>query len=182
MVVLIVILAIVVVLAIAAIVLYNNLVRLKNRVLNAWSQIEVQLQRRADLIPNLVRTVKGYASHEKRVFEEVNDARERLMSASTPEQAVETDDRLTQSLGRLFALAEAYPDLKASANFQELQSELSKTEDRISYMRQSYNDTVMRYDTALQTFPGVLFAGAFPRFQSFTAQEHATSVPQVSFE
>ena len=156
---LIVILVIVVVLVVAIIGLYNNLVKLRNMVDNAWAQIDVQLQRRLDLIPNLVETVKGYASHERGTLEEVTQARTAVMNAPTPEGKMQADGILAGALKNLFAVAEAYPDLKANANFQQLQAELSNTEDKISYMRQSYNDTVMKFNTAIQTFPAVLFAG-----------------------
>ena len=177
----IVIVAIVVVLAIVAIALYNNLVRLRNRVDNAWAQIDVQLQRRADLIPNLVETVKGYASHERGTLDEVTAARSAVMSATDPAAKMEADNMLTGALKTLFAVAEAYPDLKANANFQQLQSQLSETEDKISYMRQSYNDTVMTYNNAIQTFPGVLFSGAFKPRELFDAATGAEAVPQVRF-
>ena len=140
--VLIVVIVIVVVLVIAAIALYNNLVKLRNMVDNAWAQIDVQLQRRLDLIPNLVETVKGYASHERGTLDEVTEARAAVVNAGTPAGKMEADNMLTGALKSLFAVAEAYPDLKANVNFQQLQAELSSTEDKISYMRQSYNDTV----------------------------------------
>ena len=150
--VLIAVIVIVVVLVVAAIALYNNLVKLRNMVDNAWAQIDVQLQRRLDLIPNLVETVKGYASHERGTLDEVTEARAAVANAGTPAGKMEADNMLTGALKSLFAVAEAYPDLKANANFQQLQAELSSTEDKISYMRQSYNDTVMKYNTAIQTF------------------------------
>lgn len=178
----IVIVAIVVVLAIAAIALYNNLVKLRNRVDNAWAQIDVQLQRRLDLIPNLVETVKGYASHERGTLDEVTAARSAVMDAATPADKMAADNMLTSTLRSLFAVAEAYPDLKANVNFQQLQSQLSETEDKISYMRQSYNDTVMTYNTAIQTFPGVLLSGAFKPRQSFEAVQGAIEAPQVKFD
>lgn len=178
----IVIVAIVVVLAIAAIALYNNLVKLRNRVDNAWAQIDVQLQRRLDLIPNLVETVKGYASHERGTLDEVTAARSAVMDAATPADKMAADNMLTSTLRSLFAVAEAYPDLKANMNFQQLQSQLSETEDKISYMRQSYNDTVMTYNTAIQTFPGVLLSGAFKPRQSFEAVQGAIEAPQVKFD
>lgn len=170
-----------VVLVIAAIGLYNNLVKLRNRVDNAWSQMEVQLQRRADLIPNLVETVKGYAGHESKTLEAVTQARAAVMGAKTPDQKVEAEGALDGALGRLFAVAEAYPELKANGNFQQLQAQLAATEDKISYMRQSYNDCVMTYNTAIQTFPGVLLAGSFQPRPSFAAAEGAAAAPQVSF-
>ena len=181
--VLIAVIVIVVVLVVAAIALYNNLVKLRNMVDNAWAQIDVQLQRRLDLIPNLVETVKGYASHERGTLEEVTQARTAVMNAPTPEGKMQADGILTGALKNLFAVAEAYPDLKANANFQQLQAELSNTEDKISYMRQSYNDTVMKYNTAIQTFPAVLFAGmmGFSPRESFDAVAGSDVAPKVQF-
>lgn len=181
--VLIVVIAIVVVLVIAGIALYNNLVKLRNMVDNAWAQIDVQLQRRLDLIPNVVETVKGYATHERGTLDEVTEARAAVANASTPAGKMGADNMLTGALKNLFAVAEAYPDLKANANFQQLQAELSATEDKISYMRQSYNDTVMKYNTAIQTFPAVLFAGmmGFKERQSFDADSGAEQAPRVQF-
>ena len=181
--VLIVVIVIVVVLVIAAIALYHNLVKLRNMVDNAWAQIDVQLQRRLDLIPNLVETVKGYASHERGTLDEVTEARAAVVNAGTPAGKMEADNMLTGALKSLFAVAEAYPDLKANVNFQQLQAELSSTEDKISYMRQSYNDTVMKYNTAIQTFPAVLFAGmmGFSQRESFDAAAGSDVAPKVQF-
>ena len=181
--VLIAVIVIVVVLVIAAIALYNNLVKLRNTVDNAWAQIDVQLQRRLDLLPNLVETVKGYASHERGTLDEVTEARAAVANAGTPAGKMEADNMLTGALKSLFAVAEAYPDLKANANFQQLQAELSSTEDKISYMRQSYNDTVMKYNTAIQTFPAVLFAGmmGFSQRESFDAVAGSDVAPKVQF-
>ncbi len=181
--VLIAVIVIVVVLVVAAIALYNNLVKLRNMVDNAWAQIDVQLQRRLDLIPNLVETVKGYASHERGTLDEVTEARAAVANAGTPAGKMEADNMLTGALKSLFAVAEAYPDLKANANFQQLQAELSSTEDKISYMRQSYNDTVMKYNTAIQTFPAVLFAGmmGFSPRESFDAVAGSDVAPKVQF-
>lgn len=183
MIALIVVLIVIAILVIAVIVLYNNLVQLRNRVDNAWSQIDVQLQRRLDLIPNLVETVKGYASHERGTFEAVTQARNAVMAAPTPEAKMEADNVLTGTLKSLFAVAEAYPDLKANTNFQQLQAELTNTEDKISYMRQSYNDTVMTFNNAIQTFPGVLIAGpfGFKARELFDAAESAAAAPSVKF-
>jgi len=180
---LIVVLVIVVVLIIAIIGLYNNLVKLRNMVDNAWAQIDVQLQRRLDLIPNLVETVKGYASHEKSTLNDVIEARSAVISAATPQDKMKADNVLEGTLKSLFAVAEAYPDLKANQNFQQLQSELSNTEDKISYMRQSYNDTVMKYNTGIQTFPAVLIAGimGFTKRESFEAAAGSNVAPQVQF-
>lgn len=180
---LIIILVIVVVLVVAVIGLYNNLVKLRNMVDNAWAQIDVQLQRRLDLIPNLVETVKGYAAHESGTLEEVTKARTAVMNAPTLEGKMQADGFLTGALKNLFAVAEAYPDLKANTNFQQLQAELSNTEDKISYMRQSFNDTVMKYNTAIQTFPAVLIAGmmGFKQRDSFDATAGAEVAPKVQF-
>ena len=180
---LIIVLVVVVVLVVAVIALYNNLVKLRNMVDNAWAQIDVQLQRRLDLIPNLVETVKGYASHERGTLDEVTEARAAVVNAGTPAGKMEADNMLTGALKSLFAVAEAYPDLKANVNFQQLQAELSSTEDKISYMRQSYNDTVMKYNTAIQTFPAVLFAGmmGFSQRESFDAAAGSDVAPKVQF-
>lgn len=179
----IVLIVVVVVLAVALIGLYNNLIKLRNMVDNAWSQVDVQLQRRLDLIPNLVETVKGYAAHESSTLEGVTQARSAVMSAATPEAKMKAENMLTDTLKSLFAVTEAYPDLKANANFQQLQTELSATEDKISYMRQSYNDTVMKYNTAIQTFPAVLFAGlfGFKERTGFDAVAGADVAPRVQF-
>ena len=176
---LIIVLIIVVVLVIAAIILYNNLVRLRNRVGNAWTQISVQLQRRLDLIPNLVQTVKGYAAHESSTLEAVTKARTAVMNASSPDEQANADNMLTDALKNLFAVAEAYPDLKANTNFLELQREITETEDKISYMRQSYNDTVMMYNNAIQTFPGMLVAKPFGFMEK--AGFSAAAAPTVAF-
>lgn len=174
---------VVVVLALIVIALYNNLVQLRNRVDNAWSQIDVQLQRRLDLIPNLVETVKGYAAHESGTLQKVTEARAAVCNASTPEQKMAADNFLSGTLKSLFAVSEAYPELKANANFQQLQAEIAATEDKISYMRQSYNDTVMKFNNAIQTFPGVLVAGpfGFTKRESFDANAAAAAAPVVSF-
>ncbi len=156
---LLVILGVIAVIVIAVIVLYNNFVRLRNRVDNAWAQIEVQLKRRWDLIPNLVESVKGYAAHERGTFEAVTEARAAAQQARTPEQAGQAEGLLSQALGRLFAVAEAYPELQADENFRQLQTELAETENRIAVSRQVYNDTVLTFNNAIQTFPGVLLAG-----------------------
>lgn len=179
----IVIIVIVVILAIALVGLYNNFVKLRNRVDNAWSQIDVQLQRRLDLIPNLVETVKGYAAHESGTLESVTAARTACMNATTPEQRAEAENVLTGTLKTLFAVSENYPDLKANQNFLELQGEFRDTEDKISYMRQSYNDTVMTFNNAIQTFPGVLIAGpfGFKARELFDAAESAAAAPSVKF-
>lgn len=140
---------------------YNGLVTARIRVKEAWAGIDVQLKRRSSLIPNLVETVKGYASHEKQIFENVAEARAGLMNAKGPAAAAQADNMLTQALGRLFAVAEAYPDLKANTNFLELQRELTDTEDKIAYSRQFYNSNVGNYNEKIAVFPTVLIAGMF---------------------
>lgn len=147
--------------------LYNRLVRFRNRVDNAWAQVEVQLKRRWDLIPNLVETVKGYASHERETFEAVTEARTRAQQAGTPAEAAQAEGILGAALGRLFAVAEAYPELQADENFRQLQTELAETENRVAVSRQVYNDSVLTYNNAIQTFPGLVVAGPF----GFTARE-----------
>ncbi len=178
-----VVVAIGVVAAIAIVGMYNNLVKLRNRVDNAWSQIDVQMQRRLDLIPNLVETVKGYAAHEAGTLETVTAARAAVAGAANPHDKMAADGALTGTLKSLFAVAEGYPELRANANYQQLQAELSSTEDKISYMRQSYNDTVMKYNTAIQSFPGVLFAGmfGFQERESFVAVAGSEVAPKVGF-
>ena len=160
---------------------YNRLVRLRQEANTGWSNIDVQLERRADLIPNLVETVKGYAAHERSVFEEVTEARAALQRAGSPRAAAEADDVLTAALGRLFAVAEAYPELKASQNFLQLQEDLTDTEDKISAARRYYNATVMRFNTAIQSFPAVVYAGlvGFRAREFFAADDEAREAPQV---
>jgi LemA protein len=160
---------------------YNRLVRLRNEADTGWANIDVQLQRRTDLIPNLVETVRGYAAHERAVFEQVTKARAALQQAQTPGDAGEANDILTVALGRLFAVAEAYPELKASENFLRLQEDLTDTEDKISAARRYYNSTVMHYNTGIQSIPWVLVARplGFGAKEFFSA-EGDTGVPQVS--
>lgn len=147
-----------VVLALIFVSIYNSLAGKRNKVKNSWGQIDVQLKRRFDLIPNLVETVKGYAAHEKTTFEQVTEARTKYMSAGSPEDMMKANGELTRVLGGLFAVAEAYPELKASTNFQELQAELSRTEDKIGFARQFYNDVVTGYNNAVQMFPSSFVA------------------------
>ncbi len=180
-----IILGLVVVLALYVIALYNGLVQKRNRVDNAWSQIDVQLKRRRDLIPNLVETVKGYAAHERGTFEAITQARAAAAGAQTPAQSAMAEGILSQALGRLFAVAEAYPDLKASTNFLDLQAQLKDTEDKISIARQVYNDTVLTFNNAIQVFPAVLIAGmfGFTRREFFEVQDAADrELPTVSFQ
>ncbi len=162
---------------------YNGIVKAKNQVDNGWSQIDVQLKRRADLIPNLVETVKGYAAHEAGTLEAVIAARSQSVSANTPAEAAAAEGPITEALGRLFALQEAYPNLKADQNFQQLQQEITSTEDRIAYARQFYNDSVLGYHNKIDTFPGVLVAkmGTFPHREFFDAPEGDEAVPRVQF-
>jgi LemA protein len=179
-----IVLAIVAVLVIVLITLYNRFVRLRNRVDNAWAQIEVQLKRRWDLIPNLVETVKGYAAHERGTFEAVTEARAAAQRAGSPAETAAAEGILGQALGRLFAVAEAYPELQADENFRQLQSELAETENRIAVSRQVYNDTVLTFNNAIQTFPGVLIAGpfGFSKREFFDVEDDAQrEAPQVSF-
>ena len=171
-----------VLLAVLLVLGYNRLVRLRNEVDTGWANIDVQLERRADLIPNLVEAVRGYAAHERGVFEEVTRARAALQRASTPGGAADANEGLSAALGRLFAVAEAYPDLQASENFLRLQEDLTDTEDKISAARRYYNATVMRFNTAIQSFPWLLFAGPFGfRARDFFSAQGDTAAPEVSF-
>jgi LemA protein len=162
-----IVIAIVVVVALVLVLLYNRLVRLRNRVANAWAQVDVQLRRRYDLIPNLVETVKGYASHERGTLDDVIKARNSAMSAQGPAQVSAAENQLSGALGRLIALSEAYPDLKANANFQQLASELSDLENKIAASRRFFNNAVQEYNTGIQQLPAALFAGMF----GFTRKE-----------
>jgi LemA protein len=181
----IIVIVIVVLIVIVFVAGYNGLVRLRNRIDSAWSQIGVQLERRHDLIPNLIETVKGYAAHEKSTLEGVVEARNAAIQAKSagPEQQAQAENVLTGALKSLFALAEAYPDLKANQSFLALQEELTSTEDRIAYARQFYNDSVMKYDNKIQSIPSNVIAGMFG-FKSreyFQAEQGATEVPKVEF-
>ena len=153
--------AVVVVLAFLVVGNYNKLVSLRNKVKDQWSQIDVQLKRRFDLIPNLVETVKGYAKHETETLENVIQARNSFAAAKTPEEEIKANGELTNAITKLFALSEAYPDLKANTNFTKLQDELKETEDKISYARQFYNDNVMAYKNKIEMFPSNIIAGMF---------------------
>ena len=153
---------VVVVLALGGfVVLYNRLARLRNRTENAWAQVDVQLRRRYDLVPNLVDTVKAYAAHERAAFEDVTRARAAAQSARDVQQQAEAENALTAALGRLFAVAEAYPELRATENFQQLQTQLEETESKIAVARQIYNDAVLTYDNALDTVPTNVIATSF---------------------
>ena len=160
---------------------YNNLVTLRNRVKNGWAQIDVQLKQRADLVPNLVETVKGYAAHEKEVLEKVTQARSMVQSAQSIEQRQQAENQLTNTLRSLFAVAEAYPQLKANDNFRDLQQQLSELEEKIAFARQFFNDTTMKYNTTIQSFPTNLLAGMFgfqalPYFEVDDVQRQAVQV------
>ncbi|RJQ50814.1 MAG: LemA family protein [Actinobacteria bacterium] len=172
-----------VIIVIGVIALYNRLVTLRNRIDNAWSQIDVQLKRRYDLIPNLVETVKGYAAHERELFENVTKARASAINAQTVGEQAQAENMLTQTLRSLFAVAENYPDLKANQNFLLLQEELSGTESKIAFARQFYNDTVMTYNTTIQRFPANLLAGmfGFSQREYFEIEEAAREPVKVDF-
>ncbi|HOJ92989.1 MAG TPA: LemA family protein [Dictyoglomaceae bacterium] len=156
-----IVLGIIIFIVLLVIVIYNRLVTYRNRVENAWAQIDVQLKRRFDLIPNLVETVKGYASHEKEIFDKIAMYRSQMMGAKTPGEAAQANEGLTSALKTLFAVVENYPELKANQNFIMLQEELSGTESKIAYARQFYNDTVMIYNQSLQVFPNSIIANLF---------------------
>jgi len=167
----------------AFVLMYNRLVRLRNRCENAWSQVDVQLRRRYDLIPNLVETVKGYAAHEKSTFEEVTQARTAAQQAQGPAEKGAAENALTASIGKLFAVAEQYPQLRATENFQQLQAQLADVEQNIVVARQVYNDTVLTYDNALETVPTNIVAGLFnfhPR-DYFETEGAAREAPSVQF-
>lgn len=178
-----IIVAVVVLLVIVVVAMYNGLVRDRNRVDNAWSQVDVQLKRRYDLIPNLVETVKGYATHEQQTFERVTQARNAAQAAESPGEQAEAENFLTSALRQLFAVAEDYPELRASENFQGLQEELSETEDRIAVSRQIYNDTVLTYNNKVQQVPTNIVASMFGFDESefFDAGDEAEEVPSVEF-
>ncbi|HML05211.1 MAG TPA: LemA family protein [Methanobacterium sp.] len=163
--------------------MYNGLINARNRVKNAWSQINVQLKRRTDLIPNLVETVKGYAAHERGVFENVTKARSSLMNAQGVQETADANNQLTGALKSLFAVAENYPNLKANENFLDLQTQLEDTEDKIAYSRQFYNDTVLMYNNKIQMFPSNILARqfGFEEAEFFEIPESETEVPKVQF-
>ena len=180
----IVLIAIFVVLVGIVVAIYNKLVRLRNRAENAWAQVDVQLRRRYDLIPNLVETVKGYAAHERETFEEVTKARTAAQQAQTVPQQAQAENLLTQAIGKLFAVAEAYPQLRATENFQQLQAQLAETEQKIAVARQVYNDAVLTYDNALETIPTNIVAGIFnfkPREYFEVEEPAAREAPRVTF-
>lgn len=179
----IVVLVVLAALALWAVSVYNRIIQLENRYQNAWSQIDVQLKRRADLVPNLVETVKGYASHERQLFEEIARSREAMMNARGVNESAEAANMMSAALGRLLAVAENYPDLKANQNFLALQEELTATEGRVAYARQFYNDAVLQYNNAIETVPGNFFAGPMGKKEAVFLEipEQDRAVPQVSF-
>ena len=178
-----IILIIIVVVAVIAIGIYNGLIKLKNRVDEAWSDIDVQLKRRHDLIPNLVNTVKGYATHEKELFEKVTQARTAAMGAQTPAQKEQAENALSGTLKSLFAVAENYPDLKANQNFLELQRELTDTEDKIQAARRFYNSNIRDFNIKIETFPSNIIAGMlnFSKRDFFAAEESEKENVKVEF-
>ena len=183
MIVIIILVVLVVLFGLYLVVLYNGLVALRNRIENAWAQIDVQLKRRYDLIPNLVETVKGYAAHERGTFEAVTQARANAINAQSPADQAQAENVLSGALKSLFAVAEAYPDLKANQNFLNLQEELTSSEDRVAYARQYYNDSVLSYNTQIQKFPTMFLAGMFnfEKREFFDAAPEDTETPQVQF-
>jgi LemA protein len=181
-----ILIVIVIILVIVAVLVgaYNSLIRSRNQVDNAWSQIDVQLKRRLDLIPNLVETVKGYAAHERGTLEAVVRARNSAIAApDTPQAQAQADNVLTGALRQVFALSEAYPDLKANENFLALQEELTGTEGRVAYARQFYNDSVLTFNNKIQSVPAVFFAKMlhFEEREYFEAEEGARVAPTVEF-
>ncbi len=178
-----ILIAVIIVIVLYVIATYNSLIQLRNRIENAWSQIDVQLKRRVDLVPNLVNTVKGYAAHEKEVFQKVTEARSALMGAQTVKDSSDANNMLTGALKTLFAVAEAYPELKANQNFLMLQEELSGIESKIAYARQFYNDTVLKYDNKRQMFPSNIIAGmfGFKEREYFEVEEGSREPVEVKF-
>jgi len=162
---------------------YNRIIRLENRIDNSWAQIDVQLRRRAELIPNLMETVKGYMKHERETLENVTKARSAIMKAKSPQESINADNMLTGALKTLFAVAENYPDLKANQNFLNLQDELTNTENKIAYSRQHYNDTVLIFNNMIETWPGKFFAKRMNKVTREMLQipEASREVPKVKF-
>lgn len=178
-----VIIAILVVLVVWAVSLFNRIITLENRYGNAWGQIDVQLKRRADLVPNLVEIVKGYAAHESGVFESVSQARQAMMNARSVSESAEAANEMTSALGRLFAISENYPELKANQNFMMLQEELASVENKIAYARQFYNDAVLQFNNAVTTVPGVFLAGPMSKQKQVFLEipETERQAPSISF-
>ena len=176
---------ILVVLVLVFVALYNKLVRLRNRADEAWAQIDVQLRRRYDLIPNLVETVKGYATHEESVYKDIADARSKLLAAKSPDETIAAANQQTQALGRLLAVVENYPQLRANEQFNRLMDELSGTENRIATERMRYNERVQEYNTSRRQFPAnltaMIFSSKFKDYPLFEAPPEATQVPRVNF-
>jgi LemA protein len=174
---------IIVILVLVYVYYYNKIIRNENRIENAYAQIDVQLKRRADLIPNLMETVKGYMKHEREVLQNVTNARAALLKAQTPQENVDADNLLTGALKSLFAVAENYPDLKANQNFLQLQDELSHTENKVAYARQHYNDSVLAYNNSIETFPGLTIARMMGRKEKQMLEIPAPDreVPKVKF-
>lgn len=162
---------------------YNKLVQLRNKVKDQWSQVDIQLKKRFDLIPNIVETVKGYAKHEKETLNSVIEARNSALTAKTPNAEIDANNQLSGALTKLFALSEAYPELKADSNFRNLQENLKDIEDKIAYARQFYNDTVLKYKNAIETFPTVLIAGmlGFKQEQFFELADNEKQNVKVQF-
>jgi len=180
----IIVVAIIVLLLLVVVAMFNKLVKLRNRAENAWAQVDVQLRKRYDLIPNLIETVKGYAAHERETFEAVTEARTAAQQAQGVAEQAQAEGMLTAALGRLFAVAEAYPQLRATENFQQLQSQLADVESNIAVARQVYNDTVLSYDNALQTVPTNIIAGIFnfnPREYFEVEEASVREAPRVDF-
>ncbi len=178
-----IVLAVLAAAALIGVALYNRIIVLENRIKNAWGQIDVQLKRRNDLIPNLLETVKGYAGHERELFTRLGEARERSLRASTVSEQAEASNQVSSALKSVFAVAENYPELRANENFLALQTELSETEDKIAYARQFYNDAVLQFNNAIQTVPGVFIAGPMGKTPQVVLETPATerAVPKVSF-
>ena len=178
-----IVLGLLVIVALIGVTLYNRITVLENRIKNAWAQIDVQLKRRNDLIPNLLETVKGYATHERELFTRLGEARERSLRATTVPEQAEASNQVTNALRSVFAVAENYPELKANQNFLALQTELSGTEDKIAYARQFYNDAVLQFNNAIQTVPGVFLAGPMGKTPqvALATPETERAVPKVSF-
>ena len=178
-----IIIGVIVLIALYVVNTYNTFVKLRNRVKDQWAQIDVQLKRRFDLIPNLVETVKGYTKHESETLEAVIKARNTYVSATLPEDQMKADGELTQAISKLFALSESYPELKANTNFMSLQNELTETEDKIQYARQFYNDIVLKYNNAREVFPTVIVAGIchFEASAYFKAEDKERENVKVQF-
>ena len=178
-----IILAVLAALVLYGINVYNRIITLENRYQNAWSQIDVQMKRRNDVVPNLVETVKGYAAHEREVFDNVGKARAAMTQAKSVDESADAANMMTQALGRLFAISEAYPDLKANQNFLMLQEELAGIENKIAYARQFFNDAVLQFNTVITTIPGTFFAGPMGKTKHIYLEvpEEEKAVPQVSF-